>query len=90
MGCLMTIKDLVGLDLSKVKETVLVPGRMLAHDKDLHRALTKDGKDRLVRRGPDQLTVDGEMSISMTEREVLDLELEAFKELIEAINALGV
>jgi methanogenesis marker radical SAM protein len=90
VGCLMTIKDLVDIDLSKVKETVLVPGRMLAHDKDIHRSLTKDGKDRLVRRGPDRLTVDGEMSISMSEQEVLDLELEAFKELIEEINALGV
>ena len=90
VGCLMTIKDLADLDLSEVKETVLVPGRMLAYDKEVHHVLTKDGKDRLVRRGPDQLTVDGEMSISMTEREVLDLELEAFKELIEAINALGV
>jgi len=90
VGCLMTVKDLVDIDLSKVKETVLVPGRMLAHDKDIHRSLTKDGKDRLVRRGPDRLTVDGEMSISMSEQEVLDLELEAFKELIEEINALGV
>jgi NifB/MoaA-like Fe-S oxidoreductase len=86
----MTIKDLAGLDLNRVKETVIIPGRMLAYDKEIHRALTRDGKDRLVRRGPDRLTVDGEMSISMTEREVLDLELEAFKELIEAINALGV
>jgi hypothetical protein len=40
--------------------------------------------------GPDRLTVDGEMSISMTAREVLDVELEAFAELIEEINALGV
>jgi NifB/MoaA-like Fe-S oxidoreductase len=30
------------------------------------------------------------MSISMTEAEVLDIEMEAFGELIEAINALGV
>ena len=30
------------------------------------------------------------MSISMTKQEVLDLEVEAFTELIEAINALGV
>jgi NifB/MoaA-like Fe-S oxidoreductase len=30
------------------------------------------------------------MSISMTEDEVLDLEMEAFGELIEAINALGI
>jgi len=30
------------------------------------------------------------MSISMTEKEVLDLEMEAFGELIGAVNALGV
>jgi methanogenesis marker radical SAM protein len=90
VGCLMTIKDLANLDLSQVKETVIIPGRMLAYDKEIHAALTRDGIDRLVRRGPDRLTVDGEMSISMTTREVLDLEKEAFKELIEEINALGV
>lgn len=90
VGCLMTLEDLTGIDLGDVKETVIIPGRMLAHDKDINKALSRDGKDRLVRRGPDRLTVDGEMSISMTAREVLDIELEAFKELIEEINALGV
>jgi methanogenesis marker radical SAM protein len=90
VGCLMTLNDLYDLDLSQVKETVIIPGRMLAYDKEIHAALAKDGKDRLVRRGPDRLTVDGEMSISMTTREVLDIELEAFAELIEEINALGV
>jgi NifB/MoaA-like Fe-S oxidoreductase len=30
------------------------------------------------------------MSISMTAEEVLDLEMEAFGELIQAVNALGV
>ena len=54
------------------------------------RSLSRDGRDRLVARGPEKLTVDGEMSISMTKQEVLDLEVEAFTELIEAINALGV
>jgi methanogenesis marker radical SAM protein len=90
IGCLMTIKDLDNLDLSQVKETVVIPGRMLAYDKEIHAALARDGIDRLVRRGPDRLTVDGEMSISMSTREVLDQEIEAFKELIEEINALGV
>jgi methanogenesis marker radical SAM protein len=90
VGCLMTLNDLDDLDLSQVKETVIIPGRMLAYDKEIHAALSRDGKDRLVRRGPDRLTVDGEMSISMTTREVLDVELEAFAELIEEINALGV
>jgi methanogenesis marker radical SAM protein len=90
IGCLMTIKDLANLDLSQVKETVVIPGRMLAYDKEIHAVLARDGIDRLVRRGPDRLTVDGEMSISMSTREVLDQEIEAFKELIEEINALGV
>jgi len=45
--------------------------------------------DRLVRRGPDKLTVDGEMSISMTQDEVIQREIEAFTELINHVNALG-
>ncbi|MBN1323600.1 MAG: methyl coenzyme M reductase-arginine methyltransferase Mmp10 [Methanotrichaceae archaeon] len=90
IGCLITIEDLDELDLSEVKETAILPGRIMAHDMDVRRALTRDGVDRLIRRGPDQLTVDGEMSISMTPEEVLDWEVEAFDELIEMINALGV
>ncbi|HOT06179.1 MAG: Radical SAM superfamily protein [Methanosaeta sp. PtaB.Bin039] len=90
VGCLMTIEDLQGLDLSSVKRTAIVPGRMLAHDREIRQALSRDGVDRMVIRGPERLSVDGEMSISMTEGEVLELEIEAFSELIEDINALGV
>jgi methanogenesis marker radical SAM protein len=90
VGCLMTLEDLTVLDLGQVKETVILPGRTMACDMDLRRALTRDGVDRIIRRGPDQLTVDGEMSISMTAQEVLDLEVKAFTELIDMINALGV
>ena len=90
MGCLITIEDFTDLDLSEVKETVIIPGRTLAHEKEIKKALSRDGRDRIVARGPDQLTVDGEMSISMTAEEVLDLEMEAFGELIQAVNALGV
>jgi NifB/MoaA-like Fe-S oxidoreductase len=86
----MTIDDLEGLNLDELKETIILPGRMLAHEMDIRQALTRDGVDRLIRRGPDRLTVDGEMSISMSAKEVLDVELEAFSELIEQINALGV
>jgi methanogenesis marker radical SAM protein len=89
VGCLITIEDLISLDLSDIKDTVIIPGRTMAHEKEVRQLLSMDGKKRIVGRGPDQLTVDGEMSISMSKREVLDLELEAFKELIEAINALG-
>jgi methanogenesis marker radical SAM protein len=89
IGCLMTIEDLQGLDLKDVKDTVLIPGRALVHDKEIKRVLCSDGRNRLVIRGPDRLTVDGEMSISMSTQQVLDIEIEAFGELIEEINALG-
>ena len=90
VGCLITIEDFINLDLTGVMGTVIIPGRTLAHEKEIKKALSRDGQDRIVVRGPDRLTVDGEMSISMTADEVLDLEIEAFGELIEAINALGV
>ena len=90
IGCLITIDDFLNLDLTEIKETVIIPGRTLAHEKEIKKVLSRDGRDRLVARGPEKLTVDGEMSISMTKQEVLDLEVEAFMELIEAINALGI
>ena len=89
IACLITIKDIQGLDLKDVKETVIFPGRALVHDKEIEEVLTKDGVDRFVRRGPDRLTADGEMTISMTKDEIIDFELGAFTELIELINAIG-
>jgi methanogenesis marker radical SAM protein len=90
IGCLITIDDFKELDLSCLKGTVIIPGRTMAYDPEIRMVLSADGIDRMVVRGPDRLTVDGEMSISMSPEEVLDLELEAFIELIEEINALGV
>ncbi len=89
VGCLITIEDIKALDLSKIKETVLFPGRAFVHDPEIKKILSGDGIERLVRRGPDMLTVDGEMSISMTKEEVLAIEIEAFTELIQMINVLG-
>ncbi len=89
VGCLITIEDVKALDLSQIKETVLFPGRAFVHDPEIKKVLTGDGMDRLVRRGPDLLTVDGEMSISMTKDEVIAKEIEAFTELIQMINVLG-
>ncbi len=89
VGCLITIDDLKSLDLGDIKDTVIIPGRTMAHEKEIRQLLSMDGRKRMVVRGPDQLTVDGEMSISMSKRDVLDLELDAFRELIDAINALG-
>ncbi|MFZ2375696.1 MAG: methyl coenzyme M reductase-arginine methyltransferase Mmp10 [Methanothrix sp.] len=90
IGCLITIEDFYGLDLDRVMETVIIPGRTMAHEKEIKDILSKDGRERMIIRGPDTLTVDGEMSISMSAEEVIDLEVEAFGELIEAINAMGV
>ncbi|WP_135613119.1 methyl coenzyme M reductase-arginine methyltransferase Mmp10 [Methanococcoides sp. AM1] len=90
IGCLITIDDFRDLDLSNVKETVIIPGRAFVHDPEVKGLLCSDGVDRLVRRGPDTLTVDGEMSIGMSEEDVLDLEMKMFTELIQQINAIGI
>lgn len=89
IGCLITIDDIKGLDLSQIKETVFFPGRAFVHDPEIKKLLNGDGKDRFVRRGPDLLTVDGEMSISMTKEEVIAIESKAFSEFIQTINVLG-
>jgi methanogenesis marker radical SAM protein len=89
IGCLITIEDFKTLDLSEVNETVFIPGRAFVHDMEVKETLKRDGVDRLVRRGPECLSVDGEMSIGMTREEVLEIEIENFTELIEQINSLG-
>lgn len=89
IGCLITIEDIMALDLAEVRETVFIPGRAFVHDTELKGVLSGDGTDRLVRRGPDRLTVDGEMSISMEREEVIRFEVSAFSDLIDHINAVG-
>jgi methanogenesis marker radical SAM protein len=89
IGNLITLDDFEHLDLKKINERVIMPGMVLAHDKDIRRALRRDGKNRLVFRGPDDLTVESERSIYLTHRQVLDREIEAFAGLIEQINDLG-
>lgn len=86
---LITIEDLEEISSEDLQETVILPENAFIHDKDAKDVLNADGGDRLVRRGPDRLTVDGEMSISMTKEEVLEAEVEGFTELIKMINMLG-
>lgn len=90
IGCLITIEDIKKLDLSEIKETVIFPGRAFVHDMEIKEVLNRDGIDKIVRRGPDKLTVDGEMSISMTYDEVIQREIEGLTELIDQINMLGI
>ncbi|ADE36142.1 methyl coenzyme M reductase-arginine methyltransferase Mmp10 [Methanohalophilus mahii] len=89
IGCLITIEDFQALDLSQIKETVMIPGRTLAHDPEIKSILSNDGVERLIRRGPDQLTYDGEMSIGLGRDEVLSFEIENLSELIQHINVVG-
>ena len=90
IGCLITQRDLEDLDLKELKETVIIPGRAFVHDKKAEEILTKDGVDRIVARGPEKLSVDGEMSGTLSREDVLKTELIAFQDLIEAINFFGV
>lgn len=89
IGNLITLDDFLGMKTDEVKERVIIPGSVLAHDREIRRALRRDGKNRLVFRGPDNLTVEPERSIYLTTRQVLDREIEAFTCLIEVINDLG-
>ncbi|WP_129596974.1 methyl coenzyme M reductase-arginine methyltransferase Mmp10 [Methanohalophilus profundi] len=89
IGCLITIEDFQALDLSQIKETVMIPGRTLAHDPEIKSILSNDGVERLIRRGPDQLTYDGEMSIGLDRDQVLSFEIENLTELIQHINVVG-
>lgn len=89
IACLITIKDIKALDLKDIKDTVIIPGRALVFDKETEEVLSADGVERFVRRGPDRLTADGEMTICMKKSEIIDFEIEAFTELIELINAIG-
>ena len=89
IACLITKEDLEKLDLSEIKDAVILPGRSFVHQLDAERILSADGVDRLVGRGPDTLSVDGELSIDMTDENVIERELEQFNDLVDAINFFG-
>ena len=89
IACLITKEDLEKLDLSEIKDTVIIPGRSFVHQLDAERILSADGVDRLIGRGPDTLSVDGELSIDMTDENVIERELEEFNDLVDAINFFG-
>jgi len=89
IACLITKGDLEAIDLSEVKESVIIPGRSFIHQIDAERIFTYDGVDRIVGRGPKKLSVDGEMSGTLTDEQVIEQELLLFRELVEAINFFG-
>ena len=89
IACLITKEDLEQLDLSEIRDSVIIPGRSFVHQLDAERILSADGIDRLIGRGPDTLTVDGELSIDMTDENVIERELEQFNDLVDAVNFFG-
>ncbi|MGX8693556.1 MAG: methyl coenzyme M reductase-arginine methyltransferase Mmp10 [Methanobrevibacter sp.] len=89
IACLITKEDLEKLDLSEIKQAVIIPGRSFVHQLDAERILSEDGIERIVGRGPDTLSVDGELSIDMTDENVIERELEQFNDLVDAINFFG-
>lgn len=90
IACLITEHDLREIDLNEVKDTVIIPGRCYVHDLVAEKIFRSDGKFRLIHRGPDMLTADGEMSGTLSKKDVLKQELMAFEDLIELINYMGV
>lgn len=90
IACLITEHDLREIDLNEVKDTVIIPGRCYVHDLVAEKIFRSDGKFRLIHRGPDMLTADGEMSGTLSKNDVLKQELMAFEDLIELINYIGV
>ena len=89
IACLITKDDLEDLDLSNIKETAIIPGRAFIHQDDAERILSADGINRVVGRGPEKLSIDGEMSGTLTEENVIEKEIELFRDLVEAINFFG-
>ena len=89
IACLITKEDLEKLDLGEIKQAVIIPGRSFVHQLDAERILSADGVERIVGRGPDTLTVDGELSIDMIDENIIERELEQFNDLVDAINFFG-
>ena len=89
IACLMTREDFEQINLDEVKDSVIIPGRCFVHDKVVQDIFSQDGVLRVVGRGPDTLSVDGELSSGLTDEDVVVEELESFRDLIDAINFFG-
>lgn len=89
IACLITIDDIKEIDLSKLEETVIIPGRCFVHEKEAEEVLSADGVERKIIRGPEMLTADAEMSMGMDKNGVLQMEMDGFADLIRLINMYG-
>ena len=71
IACLITKEDLEQIDLSELKQAVIIPGRAFVHQLDAERILSADGVERIVGRGPDTLTIAGLLSFVKTDENVI-------------------
>ena len=67
IACLITADDLAEVNLKRLEDVVIIPGRAFVHDAEAREILSADGVDREVVRGPDMLTADAETSMGMTQ-----------------------
>jgi len=89
IACLITIDDLTAIDTKLLEPAVIIPGRAFVHDAEAQEVLSRDGSERLLIRGPEQLTADAETSMGMTRDQVLAMEMDGFADLIRTINRYG-
>jgi len=89
IACLIIADDLKGIDLAKLNDTVVLPGRAFIHEREAQEILSRDGRERVIIRGPEMLTADAETSMGMTREQVLELEMDGFANLIWVINRFG-
>jgi len=83
---LITHEDLESVNLGNVKRNVIIPSGALVHDKKAEEILNKDGKVRLVVRGPYVLT-NPYYRDEFYKEELLNFELNSFTALIDKINS---
>jgi methanogenesis marker radical SAM protein len=89
IACLITSDDLKSLDLVQLEDTIILPGRAFIHNSEAEEIFSRDGKERVIVRGPDMLTADAETSMGMTREQVLEMEMDGFAQLIWTINKFG-
>jgi methanogenesis marker radical SAM protein len=89
IACLITADDLESVVLSQVEDTIILPGRAFVHEPEATDLLGRDGRERLIVRGPEMLTADAETSMGMTREHVLEMEMDGFANLIWTINRFG-
>jgi methanogenesis marker radical SAM protein len=89
IACLITIDDIRELSLPALEPVVIVPGRAFIHETEAIKALSRDGIERTIFRGPEMLTADAETSMGMTRNQVLEMEMNGFADLIRTINRYG-